>query len=246
MSVRSTLVRKVIATELYSMEEIFSMKGRVYTFLNPVSYLIAVKNKQLYAPFDGIFADGSLFVGAIFLLYHHVVSRRSFDMTSVAPMLFENADANKKRVSIIATKQDVLEIAIDKLSKVYPNIKWVECRNGFFENEIEMQEEAKRIADADSDFLIVGMGARMQEKFLLMCRNAGYHGVGFTCGGFIHQYAMNKTTDYYPKWINKLNIRFLYRMYKEPHTRMRYATAAIQFPYAFIKEKMMSYFLDEK
>lgn len=241
MAVRSPFVRKVVATELYSMEEIFSMKGRVYTFLNPVSYLIALKNKELFSPFDGIFADGSLFVGAIFLLYHHVVTRWSFDMTSVAPLLFENANTNHKKVCIVATKQDVLEIAIKKLTIAYPDIEWVGCRNGYFDGDEEMMTEAKRIAQADSDFLIVGMGAKMQEKFLLMCRDAGYRGIGFTCGGFIHQYAMNGDKEYYPKWMDRWNIRFLYRMYKEPHTRKRYAIAAFAFPYHFVMEKIMGY-----
>ncbi len=242
MSVKSPLVRKVIATELYSLEEIFSMKGRIYTFLNPVSYLLAIKNKELFAPFDGIFADGSLFVGAILLLYHHLVSRRSFDMTSLAPELFNNANRNNKKVCVVATRQEILDVALDKLSKEYDNIKWTGCRNGFFESDEDMLKAAKKVVDCNPDFLIVGMGAKMQEKFLLMCRDVGFRGIGFTCGGFVHQYAINGAHDYYPEWMNKLNVRFIYRMYKEPHTRIRYAEAALKFPYCFLKEKIESYF----
>ena len=44
--------------------------------------------------------------------------------------------------------------------------------------------------------------------------------------------------NYYPKWIDKYNLRFLYRMYKEPHTRMRYLKAGIIFPLRFVWERL--------
>ena len=77
----------------------------------------------------------------------------------------------------------------------------------------------------------------MQEKFLLKVKNAGYPGVGFTCGGFIHQTSKNEI-DYYPAWVDKTNLRFVYRMWKEPHTRKRYVMAGLLFPARFIAEKI--------
>ena len=58
----------------------------------------------------------------------------------------------------------------------------------------------------------------MQEQFLIKVKRIGYQGIGFTCGGFIHQTSKNEI-DYYPAWIDKINLRFIYRMYKEKHTR---------------------------
>jgi N-acetylglucosaminyldiphosphoundecaprenol N-acetyl-beta-D-mannosaminyltransferase len=81
------------------------------------------------------------------------------------------------------------------------------------------------------------MGVVRQERFLLAARNAGFRGVGFTCGGFIHQTARDEI-DYYPAWINRWNLRFLYRMYREPHTRMRYLKAGIVFPIKFLLERL--------
>jgi N-acetylglucosaminyldiphosphoundecaprenol N-acetyl-beta-D-mannosaminyltransferase len=86
------------------------------------------------------------------------------------------------------------------------------------------------------DIVIVGMGAIAQERFLLGLKQAGFSGKGFTCGGFIHQTASNKI-DYYPRWVDKLNLRFLYRMLKESYTRQRYAKAAFLFPVRFLAEK---------
>ncbi len=94
-------------------------------------------------------------------------------------------------------------------------------RNGHFHSEEEKDEEAKHIVNVNPDFLIVGMGILMQEQFLLKVKDTGFQGIGFTCGGFIHQTAKNEI-DYYPAWVDRMNLRFLYRMYREPHIRKRY------------------------
>ena len=53
----SILVKKIIITDGNSFNDLLEDKGKVYTFLNPVSYLTALENKELFASFDGIFAD---------------------------------------------------------------------------------------------------------------------------------------------------------------------------------------------
>ena len=234
---KSLLVNKILSTEKYSVNQIFESKGKVYTFLNPVSYLTALDNKELFGQMDGIFADGGLLVKAIKMLYAKVVTRRSFDMTSMAPELFAYAVEHDKTIYIVASKQEQVEKAVEIFRERYPKVKFAGYRNGYFDSESEMDVEAKHITELNPDFLIVGMGAMMQEKFLLKVKNAGYQGVGFTCGGFIHQTSKNEI-DYYPAWVDKMNLRFVYRMWKEPHTRKRYMMAGLLFPARFIVEKI--------
>ena len=232
----SPLVQKILATETLSLDEVFTKRGRVYTFLNPVSYLSALDEKAMFAHFDGIFADGSILVAAIKTVYGRSVTRRSFDMTSLAPELLSYAETHNKSVYIVASRQDQVEKAVGIFMERYPKLDVVGYRNGYFASESEMDKEAERIAALDPDFLIVGMGIVMQERFLLKVHGNGYQGVGFTCGGFIHQTAKNEI-DYYPAWADKLNLRFAYRMYKEKHTRKRYLQAAFLFPARFICER---------
>lgn len=239
MTINSLFERKMILTKCNNLLELFSLKGMFYTFLNPVSYLTALKQKELFGKFDGIFADGSLLVLAVRLCYGTKLTRRSFDMTSIAPELLTFANENKKSICIVATKQEMLDKTLSIFSNQYPDIEWRGCRNGYFSGEEEMRNEASRIANENADFLIVGMGIGMQEKFLMMCKEAGYKGIGFTCGGFIHQTAEHDgKADYYPKWIDKLNLRFVYRFFKEPHTRKRYLQAFFVFPFVFLKERL--------
>lgn len=232
----SILVEKILNTEK-TASDVFSQKGKVYTYLNPVSYLTALDNKELFLQMDGIFADGGLLVKAIKLLYGKQVTRRSFDMTSMAPELFAYAAGHGKTVYIVASKQEQVEKAVEIFRERYPKVKFAGYRNGYFASENEMDVEVKHIAELNPDFLIVGMGALMQEKFLLKVKDAGYQGVGFTCGGFIHQTSKNEI-DYYPAWVDKTNLRFVYRMWKEPHTRKRYVMAGLLFPVRFIAEKI--------
>lgn len=233
----SILVSKIISTESFSVNQIFENKGKAYTYLNPVSYLTALDNKELFSQLDGIFADGELLVKAIKIVYGKQVTRRSFDMTSMAPELFSYAEEHGKTIYIVASKQEQVEKAVEIFREWYPKVKFAGYRNGYFANEDEMEQEAKHITELNPDFLIVGMGALMQEKFLLKVKNAGYQGVGFTCGGFIHQTSKNEIV-YYPAWVDKMNLRFVYRMWKEPHTRKRYMMAGLLFPARFIVEKI--------
>lgn len=233
----SVLVSKIISTESFSVNQIFENKGKAYTYLNPVSYLTALENKELFSQLDGIFADGGLLVKAIKMVYGKQVTRRSFDMTSMAPELFAYVAKHGKTIYIVASKREQVEKAVEIFHERYPKVKFAGYRNGYFASESEMDVEAKYIAKLNPDFLIVGMGALMQEKFLLKVKNAGYQGVGFTCGGFIHQTSKNEI-DYYPAWVDKTNLRFVYRMWKEPHTRKRYVIAGLLFPARFIAEKI--------
>ena len=223
-------------TETKSLEKVFTSKGKVYTFLNPVSYLDALKHQELFDRFDGIFADGSLLVAAIRMAYGRQVTRRSCDMTSVGRALLDVSASKGKSLYYVASKQEEVEKAVAMFREKYPDANIMGYRNGYFANEQEMNEEAKHIAELSPDFLVVGMGAIKQEEFLLRVKAAGYRGIGFTCGGFIHQTAHSET-EYYPDWVDRMNVRFIYRMYKEPHTRKRYLMAGLIFPVRFVWER---------
>lgn len=159
-------------------------------------------------------------------------------MTSLAPKLLAYAETNGKSVYIVASRQEQVEKAVGIFTERYPKLNIVGYRNGYFASEKEQDEEARHIVGVNPDFLIVGMGVLMQERFLLKVKDSGYKGIGFTCGGFIHQTAKDEI-DYYPAWADKLNLRFVYRMLKEKHTRKRYMQAAFSFPVRFIFERIL-------
>lgn len=233
---RRKIANLIIDSEI-NIDSIFTSKKKIYTFLNPVSYLIALKNLKIFNSFDGIFADGFFLTLAIRLFYCKKIPRRSFDMTSLAKLLFEYADHNAKSVYIVASKQCELELAVKKIKSKYSKINFIGYRNGYFNSELEIDEEIANIIHIKPDFLIVGMGILNQEIFLNKALSEGFSGIGFTCGGFIHQTSFDKV-DYYPLWVDQYNIRFLYRFIKEKHTRIRYIQALFVFPLMFLREKL--------
>lgn len=234
---KNTLAKKIIETEEKNILALFSEKKKIYTFLNPVSYLTALKNKNLFQSFDGIFADGSGLVYAILGLYFTKVTRRSFDMVGIAPLLFNYLDDMRKSIYFIGANEDEIEKAVNIFHAHYPNMNIVGFRNGFFNGEDEINAEVHKVVALQPEFLVVSMGIKKQEEMLVRMRDAGYNGIGFTCGGFIRQTSMNKI-DYYPAWVDRWNLRFVYRMIKEGHTRGRYVTAVFRFPWAFVKERL--------
>lgn len=228
-----TLIYKIIESDYTNNESLFEKGYSIYTFLNPVSYLTALKHEKLFGRFDGIMVDGSMLSLAIRLLYARKIKRRSFDMTSIASSLFQYAISEKKSIYIVGAKQEEVEYSVKLLKAQYPDLPIIGYRNGYFSSMKEMDEECKKIIRLNPAFIIAGMGIPVQEQFLLHLKTSGYKGIGFSCGGFISQLSM-KGIRYYPLWADKYNLRFLYRMYKEKHTRKRYLKAVFLFPFYFI------------
>lgn len=210
----------------------------LYTFLNPYSYLLARKNIELFGNFN-IYIDGIFFVKLLNLFGYREIKRRSFDMTSLAPVIFRKAIDENKTIFFIGSKEHEIQQAVDRIRKEFSQLKIKGYRNGYFKgNEIECF--VKQVIDENPDFLVCGMGTPLQEEFLWKVYQEGWRGVGFTCGGFLHQTA--RKLNYYPDWIERLQMRWLYRIYDEPKLLKRYLIyypiGILLFLYDFFKEKL--------
>lgn len=230
----SDLIKKIESTNRLSSLDIFESKERIYSFINPYSYHLFRKNSNKYLAMDGLFVDGIFMCMIINFLFHLKIKRKSFDETSMAKDLLEYSNNAGKSIYFIGAKENEIENAIKVYKKTYRNIKFVGYRNGYFVNKEEYFESVYDIINLNPDYIIVGMGAIKQENFLLELKNKGYRGIGFTCGGFIHQ--SSNGAKYYPSWINKYNLRAFYRLYKEKHTRKRLYNVIIEFPLLFFKD----------
>lgn len=183
---------------------------KLITFLNPYSYLIARKNKELFSNFN-IKIDGILLAMLVKIFADRKTIRESFDMTSLAPKVFSDCVENEKSIFLLGSTEEAIECATIKIKKKYPLLKIVGHNSGFFSSSSEI---VSQILSLQPDIVVCGMGTPNQEKFLFELYLAGFKGMGYTCGGFFHQTA--KGLDYYPSWIDKYNLRFAYRLYDEP------------------------------
>ena len=212
--------------------ETASQRTTLVTYLNPYSYLILRKRPQLLEAFDEIRIDGIALVMFLKIFGVAKVARRSFDMSSDATEVIAGAVASNSTVYLIGAKPSEINMAVKNILEKYPKLNIVGYRTGYFNSDEERRHLIKMIAASQPDYVICGMGTPLQEEFLVDLREADWHGSGYTCGGFFHQSA--DRLDYYPQWIDRLQLRWLYRIYKEPRLFKRYGWEYPKFAGTFV------------
>lgn len=231
-----SLIEKITESARNYPDHAFSSSGKAYTCLNPYYYKLMRKEIGLYNQLDGIFVDGLFMCIMIRALWHVKIPRLSFDMSAMAKDLFEylNQESCEKSIYLLGTRQKELEKCVANIRNHYPNIKIAGYRNGYFNSDSERQSAIREIINSKADFAVVGMGAPKQEKFVVDLRNAGYNGISFTCGGFLHQ--TSRGMNYYPEWVNRCNLRAIYRLFHERGMVKRLFNVIVLFPLLFIKD----------
>jgi N-acetylglucosaminyldiphosphoundecaprenol N-acetyl-beta-D-mannosaminyltransferase len=167
--------------------------------------------------------DGQLMVKLLKALGIANVNRKSFDFGSIAVDVFLEAEKTRMPIYFLGTTNKNLELAITNIKNKYPLLNLVGSHHGYFDSNYDKKDVIHKILELKPKIIVVGTGTPNQEDFLIELRLAGYDGTGFTCGGFFHQTA-NKV-DYYPKFINKYHLRWIYRIYDEPKLAKRYFLA---------------------
>ncbi len=221
----------------------FSRRGAIYTCVNPFSYHLVRKNPVLYEQMDGLYVDGILMCKLINLLWKRRIPRLSFDMSGMAVDLFARLNETEESVYFIGAKQEAIVATVEQIKSAYPGIHIKGYRNGYFLLPEHRQREIDLIVKINPDFTIVGMGSPIQEQFAIDLKAAGYKGIVFTCGGFLHQTANG--INYYPDWINRHNLRAFYRLYKEKGLFKRLYNVLIEFPVLFAYDTIKTWIKKE-
>lgn len=185
-----------------------------YIFLNPYSYMVLRQSKEL-KNFKKckIFFDGITLVWLSNIIGKKIVERVSFDDSSIAPTVFNHCVAKKLKLGIIGSKTETLLTVKKILEKKYKGLNIYYVHDGYFDDSHSVDIIKKASC---CDVVICSMGSPKQEVFLKSLREFDWGGIGYTCGGYLDQLVEAKGRNYYPKWVDKLNLRWLYRIYKEP------------------------------
>ncbi|WP_158681671.1 WecB/TagA/CpsF family glycosyltransferase [Microbulbifer pacificus] len=211
-----------LSTE-FSVSEVFdcfaqSKNSFTCTFINPHSFYLA-KNNSAYVEalkkFDYVLADGIGVVSYAKKVGADSVSRFSFDNTSLAPKVFETCRKMGLKIGVVGGVAGVSDRFAELIGNEFSGLDIISICHGYFTDD----EILKFVVDANVDVLLLGLGAPRQE--LLACKIKALPGktLLFTCGGFLDQRILSKA--YYPKIIDKFNLRFLYRLVKEPRRLWR-------------------------
>lgn len=202
---------------LYTVEQRLRSKCPLaVTFVNPSCYhyyRYESSYRDALESFDYVLADGVGISWAASMLGKTEVPRISFDRTSIADPVFELAARLKARVAIVGGKPELTKQMIEQVKSIY-DVTIVYAHHGYFSNSDQLFED---ITEIKADILICGMGVPLQEQFVAGLMLHGWKGIAFTCGGFLDQLMRSDGMGhYYPHWIDRLNLRFIYRLFKEP------------------------------
>lgn len=188
------------------------------TCLNPF-YFIKVQPKDycLYEEFDYICSDG---IGPIKMnkwFGHPKSVRISFDMSGgkgnqgLAGRVFEDCVRTGYGLYILGSRQESVEKFVAVLRNTYKGINIAGYHDGYIrDNEDQVLNDVIR---SGAKVAVIGMGAPLQERVCVMLKQKGFIGTIYTCGGFIHQ--TTKRAVYYPKWVDRFNLRAFYRILHE-------------------------------
>lgn len=187
------------------------------TFLNPYYMEVLKEYSWLYKQFDYICSDGIIPILLNKLTGNPKSNRISFDMTSIGKTVLQYAENNKMSTYFIGAKELEIKHFINIIKKEYPQLNIAGFHHGYLDNN--ENQIIKQIMDLKPNIVIVGMGAPKQDLFAINLQRNGFNGTIYTCGGFIHQ--TSQKINYYPRWINKLNLRTFYRLYHEPYVWKR-------------------------
>ena len=188
-------------------------EGVLVTFVNPAAVPLARRSasfRQSLRDFDLVFPDGVGMCLAIKWLHGLTARRVSFDTTSLAPAVFKQACSGDLSVVLVGGGTQVAETARAQLAENFPGIRITGCFDGFG----NLEAKASAVKELAPDIVVCGMGSGRQESFLLELKAQGWRGWGFTCGGYLDQLGAGMT--YYPAWVDAANLRWAYRLAREP------------------------------
>lgn len=120
---------------------------------------------------------------------------------------------------LIGSNQETIEHSAQVLKQKYPNLEIAGWRNGFFNNEEEIEACIQEINDAQPNVLLMGMGMPHQERWLMKNMRRTNFNIALT-GGAVFEYVSGNAAMT-PDILYKLKLEWFYRFLQEPKRLFR-------------------------
>ena len=206
------IFHKKLPAKIEDIYPIYEGGCKLVTCLTPYYMTkIEVGKYRMYENFDFIASDGSYPLKINRWMGKPKSIRLSFDMSSMAPIVFNDMINANVGLYVLGAKPDEVSKSVQTIIKYYPKLKISGYHHGYINNC--KNEVIEQIVKSDAKVCIIGMGAPLQDEMAVLLKKAGFIGSVYTCGGFIHQTTEDIIS--FPEWTNKLNLRFVYRWFTE-------------------------------
>ena len=211
------------------LTDVVNTKGYGYSVaINAEKIILYKRDTQLYEAIEQSsfpFPDGA---GAVLALrWLHGRKSVKIDLPKVALNL---ANANKWKLFVLGSKEEVNRIAYEVIKQLYPDIQLVGRLNGFESDERILHS----IKTASPQLVLVGLGSPNQELLSYRMRNRLIHTFMIGCGGALDVLAGRARRA--PNFMINNNLEWLYRLYKQP-SRWKRQLKLVNFLVYLIVEK---------
>lgn len=193
---------------------------QVVWYLNPLTLVHLRKGNFEASTEDRIVADGRLMARSIRTAGKTPCESVHFDYSGMAGLVFDHVRDNGLRIGFVGGNEREANRFAEIIKERHPGIEIAFASHGYFSVE-KAGAKVKDITDAKLDVILISTGSPRQERFAALLRETLTTPTAIiTCGGFLSQ-TVDKGEAYYPDFIVRMNIRFVYRLLNEPKMHMR-------------------------
>lgn len=201
---------------------------------NPETLMTAKKNnsfKEAILDKDTtIIADGiGILKGAQMLDYN---IKETIPGVELCSKLFEFCNEFNKSIFLFGAKKEIVEKLVDVINSNYPNATVCGYENGYVQNK---QNAFDKITKLNPDVVLVALGIPEQELLIYNNLNKFNKGIFVGVGGSFDVLSGSKKRA--PKFFIRLNLEWLYRIFREPKRFKRFFNGNIKYILEIIKEK---------
>lgn len=200
---------------------------------NPEIVMYAKKDPaymELIQEADYVIADGIGIIKGSQMLGTPIVERvAGYDLMLE---LLAQANQQKSRVYLLGAKEEVLQQTVKKVESLYPGIRLVGARNGYF--DLSDQSVIKEVQQTQPDMVFVATGFPRQEQWIHKYMETASKGLLMGVGGSFD--VLSGKSKRSPNIFIRLNIEWLYRLVTQP-TRFKRMLALPRFLHEVKQEK---------
>jgi len=170
------------------------------------------------------FADGMLMARQLRLAN----GRWSFDFTGGASHVVQKCADHGIPITFIGGEASQSKMFRERITSLYPSLRF-SVHHGYRTDD-QIEEICSNSEFGDQPHIVVlGLGTPRQELLAvrLSSRQHGHTRAIFTCGGFISQTSRSRDGHYYPAIVDKLHLRWAWRLIKERQVLKRLLTSYI-------------------
>lgn len=214
------------ATRTYKFDEWYNFDKSVTSvcFLNHHSILTLANNGVIPSKKSLCYVDGIALKKQLGLNG----DRLSFDFTGIAEYVFETCRRLNIGVGAIGGSPEEAEAFKEIIEKKYPGIE-IYTSHGYMKSEDITKKAIVFAKTCNVRVLLLGLGSPLQELSMQNIERSSVNGlIVYTCGGFISQTSQSPNGKYYPDFYNKLNLRWLWRIFTARHVLKRLLTTYIK------------------